>query len=650
MDVSSPVRAVMSALLALGIAAGCGTLRENPFPLKDGSPSDVPQDLPDAPLDRQTTPVDGAAEGGPACSGTQTLCSGTCFDLQNDPGHCGTCVKACPGPVTGTGTITCTAGMCGVSCTAGPSACKDSASGATSCVDLQNDGNNCGTCAHVCATGQVCKQGLCATSCDTNLTPCDSSCVDLTTDVDHCGSCTGSCPRPTSGGGATCANSTCAIQCTGSLTNCGTDCLDTKTNLANCGACGRTCAAGQTCVQGLCCAPGQANCGGGVCIDLGTNPFNCGICGNACAVGAGGVCCNGGCAALATSAGNCGACGHSCQGSTCAGSRCQPRLYTKSPSRFMTSTTSTVFQSAYSFAKGATIVNSFPRAGGGANTAFISASPDTAWSINNAGGFFYWDFNHTMLMRTPFIDGDPPMQSVGTTAIYTTPAAVGMDYRAPPFYPADIQLAGNRVCVATAAIDGSNAGLICMNSADGGAPATILATGLAGPFATDSTNVYFANTAPSIDQSATTGGAVTRLTNIFGAPYTLAADGAYVWYVTGAQIVRLQAGLVLQSGTPIFNIPAADTVPSIFGDGTYVYWLENVGSGPPPLNFPNACTSVVLYRKARTDGTTTAAPEVMGTYSDATNGSCATSATWNPTGVIFSAGDRGAGDVVFMAK
>ena len=62
---------------------------------------------------------------------------------------------------------------------------------------------------------------------------------------------------------------------------CGTSCVDLRTSEASCGACGRTCAAGETCGDGLCCPAGQVNCSGR-CVDLTSNDYDCGTCGNQC--------------------------------------------------------------------------------------------------------------------------------------------------------------------------------------------------------------------------------------------------------------------------------------------------------------------------------------------------------------------------------
>ena len=76
------------------------------------------------------------------CPSGQASCGGTCVDLQNDPTNCGTCGVACAGGES------CVSGTCCTSC------------GGT-CVDLQNDLNNCGTCGVACAGGEFCISGVC---------------------------------------------------------------------------------------------------------------------------------------------------------------------------------------------------------------------------------------------------------------------------------------------------------------------------------------------------------------------------------------------------------------------------------------------------------------------------------------------------------
>src|SRR5258706_9221949 len=48
------------------------------------------------------------------------------------------------------------------------------------CVDTKTDGNNCGKCGTVCATGATCVQGSC--QCASGQMKCGAACVDTKTD------------------------------------------------------------------------------------------------------------------------------------------------------------------------------------------------------------------------------------------------------------------------------------------------------------------------------------------------------------------------------------------------------------------------------------------------------------------------------------
>jgi hypothetical protein len=79
-----------------------------------------------------------------------TACSNVCVNTATDLNNCGGCATMCP-----TGQV-CTMGKCAVSCTAGLMNCTGS------CVNAMSDASHCGDCGTVCATGQVCTSGKCA--------------------------------------------------------------------------------------------------------------------------------------------------------------------------------------------------------------------------------------------------------------------------------------------------------------------------------------------------------------------------------------------------------------------------------------------------------------------------------------------------------
>jgi hypothetical protein len=224
------------------------------------------------------------------CGLVLTNCSGSCFDLQNDPAHCGTCTNACPAVGQ-----SCNAGVCS-SCPVGPPAgcagqCVDTqtnntncgacvgqpgadtcdineqcqsghccATGTTwcplanACVDLQTATANCGTCGNVCGTGETCTAGVCG--CGFNQTSCPSGCKTPGVDPLNCGSCGNVCGTAPNAGKPYCVSNGCVAACPAPLTGCGTGANATCSNLTddnrNCGACGTICPANQGCSQGTC--------------------------------------------------------------------------------------------------------------------------------------------------------------------------------------------------------------------------------------------------------------------------------------------------------------------------------------------------------------------------------------------------------------
>ncbi|HTU62370.1 MAG TPA: hypothetical protein VMF89_28115, partial [Polyangiales bacterium] len=85
--------------------------------------------------------------GACACPTGQSLCSGRCVNVQNNPDHCGSCGFACDAE------LGCTNGVCG--CARGETSCTNG------CVDAQTDNQNCGSCGLVCDDGEICSAGEC---------------------------------------------------------------------------------------------------------------------------------------------------------------------------------------------------------------------------------------------------------------------------------------------------------------------------------------------------------------------------------------------------------------------------------------------------------------------------------------------------------
>jgi len=105
--------------------------------------------------------------------------------------------------------------------------------GGATCLDLQTDKNNCGSCGNAC--GDLC---------------CNGACVDSTSDNANCGAC--------------------GAACTGGNTCCASSCVDTKTDLSNCGSCGASC--NGTCTNGNCktqCTVDLGSCSHSPCVQGG---------------------------------------------------------------------------------------------------------------------------------------------------------------------------------------------------------------------------------------------------------------------------------------------------------------------------------------------------------------------------------------------
>lgn len=260
----------------------------------------------------------------------QTLCSGTCTDLQTDRQHCGSCDTGCyAGEICCAGTCvrntspdhcgSCT-NVCtgGAACQAGrcdPWGCYYGTTNCNgSCVDLASDALNCGSCGNACPDGQHCSRGTCA-DCPGSTLACGGHCVDPYTDRGNCGSCRYSC-----GENEICSGKEC-VACPPTATQCGNECVYLNENEEHCGSCDVGCPAGQTCNSGVCgCRdPGQQFCPtnvagtAGVCMDLRYDNNNCGSCGNRCTGGL--SCCSGRCVDTRNNPDHCNGCDRAC-GST----------------------------------------------------------------------------------------------------------------------------------------------------------------------------------------------------------------------------------------------------------------------------------------------------------------------------------------------
>lgn len=196
---------------------------------------------------------------GTTCA-TGTCCGGACVDTTSDRANCGGCGKAC------SGVNTCISGVCRLEggvppiATTGTQSCGP---GLTSCgggcVDISSDPSNCGSCGNVCPAAQsgfvsACASGSCfferaPASCASGLASCGGDCVDTSSDPNHCGGCDTVCAS-----GQICFNGACATdnRCASGLTSCNGTCVNLTSDAGNCGACGNACPSGEICFGGAC--------------------------------------------------------------------------------------------------------------------------------------------------------------------------------------------------------------------------------------------------------------------------------------------------------------------------------------------------------------------------------------------------------------
>lgn len=147
------------------------------------------------------------------CSGAETKCvagDGTafCADLQNDPQNCNACGAACP--TTNTGTATCAAGKCGVTCNAGKLDCNRNPIDGCE-VSPESDRTNCGGCGAICPVGALCYSGSCGcpSSLFGTLELCPNACADIERDPTNCGGCGTRCTPTGANQSAACVESAC---------------------------------------------------------------------------------------------------------------------------------------------------------------------------------------------------------------------------------------------------------------------------------------------------------------------------------------------------------------------------------------------------------------------------------------------------------
>jgi hypothetical protein len=263
------------------------------------------------------------------CPGDWIWCeaSSTCVNPEEDPENCGAC-----------GIVCMTVHGAGICC-------------GSVCYDPMVSHENCGSCSNDCEGWEECISGECVAlvQCAGGAVQCGGECVYLSENDDHCGSCYHACVGDPP-----------VLRC------CGGICVNPYTDPSNCGVCGNVCPDGSGCDAGICqggemCGPTDIVCGatccpaaqsivccGDYCLNLMSpdDPANCGACGNACIPGA--VCamvpvegppgtaprcvcptgttdCAFACADLAADPLNCGGCGVACaEGESCVSGACAP--------------------------------------------------------------------------------------------------------------------------------------------------------------------------------------------------------------------------------------------------------------------------------------------------------------------------------------
>lgn len=123
------------------------------------------------------------------------------------------------------------------------------------CIDTQNDSNNCGACGEVCEGGATCVQGNCEVVCPADQINCDGTCIDPQNNDQYCGAvgeCEGGNQGETCEGGYSCVEGSCA--CASPYFECADDvCVNLDTDIAHCGACFNPCPGDATgCMNGTC--------------------------------------------------------------------------------------------------------------------------------------------------------------------------------------------------------------------------------------------------------------------------------------------------------------------------------------------------------------------------------------------------------------
>ena len=202
------------------------------------------------------------------CSGSTTLCKGSCID------KAATHVSDCNDT-----SITCEANYADVDGIV-TNGCE---------VNLLTDDNHCGSKNNKCTNGRTCTNGNC--SCPTNLTYCKTgnstfACVDASSSNQYCGCSESSKGTNCTTTGEICTSSSCSTKCSGTTTLCKGSCIDkAATHVSKCDPTSITCDSNYADVDGI-----VTN---GCEVNLMTDDNHCGSKNNKCTNGR--TCVNGNC-------------------------------------------------------------------------------------------------------------------------------------------------------------------------------------------------------------------------------------------------------------------------------------------------------------------------------------------------------------------
>jgi hypothetical protein len=249
------------------------------------------------------------------CTAGETACGGTCVTVSTDVHNCGGCGTDCTmlAHVNGA-SATCMAGHCAYGCAAGYADCTDAGAGCTASLSAAT---SCGACGSVCSTplpmcapADAGAPSTCLSQCSgAASTMCNGSCVDIQTDPGHCGGCNNACAA-----GSTCMAGVCTCQgpksqacgncgtqsrtCTAGVWSAWSDCSETPPDACGPGAT-KACDTNGSETCGTDCKWSTCTCNPGdtlcgtTCVNEQTDPQNCGNCGVVCP--SGGSCTGGVC-------------------------------------------------------------------------------------------------------------------------------------------------------------------------------------------------------------------------------------------------------------------------------------------------------------------------------------------------------------------